>query len=101
MNLNKAYRIYVGARNTQNHTFTTRDSDILQSIVSQYFSGWTIVESIGYWDGSVESSRIITVFTSSSTGYSKSPVEACASQLRGNLKQYAVAVEEGGLVSIY
>jgi hypothetical protein len=38
----KAFRIYVGARNTPRHTILPKDDDIILKTLSRYFTGWTI-----------------------------------------------------------
>jgi hypothetical protein len=59
---------------------------------------------VGSWDGVSEESKVITVTTDPSAiqpTAGKKPVEACAMQLKGTLKQAAVMLEEGGLVTLY
>lgn len=115
----KLYRIFLGARNTPNHTFESGDEQVITNVLSRYFKGWTIVNSVGIWEGTEEQSKIISVVVSKTalieereikdptTGKShfqspgKTPVEACAKQLKQHFGQGAVMVEEGGSVSLY
>jgi hypothetical protein len=100
--INRAYRIYIGSRNTPNHSFTTRDNDIIAKTVSRYFRGWTIADATGFWENQVECSKVITVTTGATTNDAgDNPVVACANQLCHHFKQYAVMVEEGGVVSLF
>ena len=99
----KAYRIFVGARNTPNHTFLDKDEKIIRNTVNRYFKGWTIENAEGSWDGQEEQTRIITVVDSAARetwAAGSRPVEAFAAQLKNDLKQAAVMVETGGYISI-
>jgi hypothetical protein len=98
----KAFRIYVGARNTPRHTILPKDDDIILKTLSRYFTGWTIAVADGYYAGTKEESRIITVVVDASNfaaGAGKSPFESCVAQLKNDLKQLSIMVEAGRNVS--
>ncbi|MFA6962732.1 MAG: hypothetical protein WC205_18395 [Opitutaceae bacterium] len=101
--MNRVYRLYVGARNTANRTFSPRDIEVMEAVLNRYFMGWTCVSSTGCWNGKTEESRIITVTTDGIQQgqlVGKTPIQSCANQLMGHFKQDAVMLEEGGNVSI-
>lgn len=101
--MNRVYRLYVGARNTPNRTFSPRDLKVLEDVLNRYFLGWTHVSSTGCWNGQTEESRIITVTTDGVRQgplVGKTPIQSCANQLMGHFKQDAVMLEEGGIASI-
>jgi hypothetical protein len=102
MSVAKSYRIYVGARNTPNHSFLPKDEAILRATLGRYFKGWTIQSAEGIWEGKAEETRIITLVDGPSTRTEKAghtPFESCVNQLKNDLKQLAIMVEVGGTVS--
>ena len=99
----KAYRIYVGARNTANHTFLPADERLVRQTLARYFKGWTIQSARGIWEGVEELTQVITLVDHTDNhaiNSGKTPLESCVAQLKNDLKQAAIMVESGGDVSL-
>lgn len=102
MSVPQSYRIFVGARNTPNHSFLPNDEKILRATLGRYFKGWTIHKAEGIWEGVAEESRVVTVVDAPNNhtkDAGKTPFESCVKQLKNDLKQLAIMVETGGTVS--
>lgn len=98
----KAYRIFVGARNTQNHSILPGDDAIIRRTLGRYFNGWTIQKAEGIWEDVPEETRLIHVVAHKDNYTAvagKKPFESCIAQLKNDMKQHAIMVEEGGTVS--
>jgi hypothetical protein len=99
----KIYRIYVGARNKPERTILDDDDKIIRKTMKRYFKGWTIQEAEGIWDGAEEETRIIGVTadpTNYAIGAGRTPLKSCVAQLKNDMKQMAIMVEAGGLISM-
>lgn len=98
------HRIYLGARNTPNHTFLPKDDALLQKTLSRYFRGWTIQNAQGFWEGTAEETRVVTVVDgpeNHASGAGQTPFESCGNQLKNDFRQAAVMIERGGTASFF
>jgi hypothetical protein len=95
----KAHRIYLGARNDRGR-FARRDLRLLTAILNRHFSGWSIFDAQGNWNGRTEQSKVITLVAPSKSHEPcrAHPVLRCARELRTAFRQYTVLVEVGGPV---
>ncbi len=73
------YRIYTEDKNRES----------IEALVNQYFSGFTIIETTGYWEGTKEKSLIIEIITADHNG---STVRVLAEAIRSKNKQQSVLV---------
>lgn len=97
--MNLAYRIYLGARNTESRRFSPRDLEIVEGILNEFFQGWTTARALGSWEGKTEETALITVTTRGVKPGALAPkaaVEACARKLKAHLGQESVLIEVGG-----
>lgn len=97
--MNRLYRIYLGARNTDHRKFTPGDHKQLDKVLSRYFKGWTKVSAMGSWCEDQEESCIITVSTdphSLQNNVGKDPIHSMSKQLKQHFGQFAVMIEDGG-----
>ena len=97
--MNRLYRIYLGARNTDHCKFTPVDNEKLDKVLSRYFKGWTTVSAMGSWCGKQEESYIITVSTdpySLQINAGKDPIQSMSNQLKQHFGQFAIMIEDGG-----
>lgn len=102
--MNRFYRIYLGARNTDNHKFTPTDLRTLKKVLNRYFKAWTLVTGTGCWDGAEEQCYIATVSTDPATEQliaGKRPIESMTYQLRQHFDQEAIIIEEGGETMLF
>lgn len=97
--MNLAYRIYLGARNTESRVFSPHDIAVVESILDEHFQGWTTAKAIGSWLGETEEALVITVTSKGIKSPQIAPltcIEACAGRLKDHLGQESVMIEEGG-----
>lgn len=52
------YQLYIGANNITKEV----DHVALTTTLNQYYKGYTVSDTIGYWEGSKEDSCIVTIF---------------------------------------
>ncbi|MES2309734.1 MAG: hypothetical protein V4507_12835 [Verrucomicrobiota bacterium] len=97
----KAYRIYLGARNSMNHRFDSHDLNILTSILNHHFEGWSIYDSLGTWQGQQEEGKVITIFIDSGASSIPKPIRSCMEDLLKAFNQYTLFIEEGGTAKCF
>lgn len=102
--MNLAYRIYLGARNTQSRVFSPQDVEIVEAILNEHFQGWTTAKAAGSWLGKTEETLVITVTSRGIRAGDSSAldaIEACATRLKEYLGQESVMIEEGGAARFF
>lgn len=100
--MDTAYRIYLGARNTESRTFSPRDEARVEEILDEHFHGWTTAPGAGRWKESTEEMRVITLTPRSAkrgAASAAASIEDCARRLKEHLGQEAVMLEQGGTVT--
>jgi hypothetical protein len=100
--MNTAYRIYLGARNTESRTFSPREIEAVETILNEHFHGWTTAQAVGSWQGATEEAMVITVTTRAARQgpeSARAAIENCATRLKDQLGQESVMLETGGGVS--
>jgi hypothetical protein len=80
--------LYIGADNQTGIVNTEK----LELVLDSEFDGYTIVESIGHWQGTKENSVIVTIFTD----WNREKVDSLVKELRGAMNQYSILVECSG-----
>ncbi len=80
------YTLYIGANNETGEVEKSK----IKSIISEYYKGFTMVDSLGLWEGVEEPSVIVTIFSSMRVDVM---VEDMADTLCTDLNQYAILVE--------
>ncbi len=100
--MDTAYRIYLGARNTGDRTFSPDDEARVEAILDEHFHGWTTFAGAGRWRGRDEEIRVITLSPRAAkkgANTAAASVETCARRLKEHLGQEAVMRELGGAVA--
>src|SRR5688572_2382191 len=92
-----AYRLYLGSRNSRRF-FPPRDRELLETILSRQFEGWSVFDAVGFWKNHKEESKVITLFVPS-TRRGRQKVEAAAKSLRSAFRQYNIMLEHGSRVT--
>jgi len=70
-----------------------KNKEKIVKIVNQYFDGFTIIESIGYWQGQSENSLVIEI-DSIGTDYNQiARINNIATQIKSENNQEAVLVQ--------
>jgi len=84
------YTIYIGANNTTKEV----EKDILIKELSEFCNafntGFTIVESVGYWNGEMEKSVIVTILD---TDINVFDIVGICNVLKDKLQQNSILVE--------
>jgi hypothetical protein len=79
------FRLYIGSNNKTHQV----NEEKLKEIINKYFEGYTIINSIGYWKGTKEESRIIEIDTTN-----KEQVIKAIQELKEALEQEAIGLIE-------
>jgi len=84
--MNKVYRIY---------TENVNREDIIR-IVGEHFEGFTLLNGVGYWQGTPEQSLVIEII---GTEKDSANVELVAYKIKKNNHQQAVLVQETNITA--
>ncbi len=84
--MNKVYRIY-----TEN---INRDNVV--QIVGEHFEGFTLLDGVGYWQGTPEQSLVIEII---GTEKDAANVELVAYKIKKNNHQQAVLIQEADVTA--
>jgi hypothetical protein len=78
------YKLYIGSNNVTGKV----DKKTIEEVLNKRFDGYTIVNSIGYWEGKKEKSIIVEIGNTT-----EKEVVGVVKKLKKMLKQYAIGVQ--------
>ena len=84
------YNLYIGANNTTKELELDIIKNILNDFVKDFNTGYTIVESVGIWNGQEEKSCIVTIFD---TDMQMFDIVGICHVLKDKLQQDSILVE--------
>lgn len=85
------YQLYIGLnKNTKGKWSKRKAQKIITNVVSKYFSGFTMQEAIGYWQGKKEKTIILTIIHEDCVNFL---IEHIINTLKSVLKQDSIMLE--------
>jgi len=71
------FNLYIGADNQTGD----RQTETIENSLAVFFEGWTRTDTVGYWQGKLETSTLVTIFTPKDRIYMLSVCRNIAAQL--------------------
>ena len=93
--MQKCYTLYLGARNTEHHTFTAKDYEEIEEALKLTSSKYTIILGNGYWKGASEDTAIIVLALDNDDRH-ESRIQTVCSALQKKFGQDAVMCQLSG-----
>lgn len=84
------YQLYIGANNVTKLV----EVDRIVTRVSEFYKGFTIARTLGYWEGQAEDSVVVTLFSNDDETLA---VETIARDLCSILNQNSILVNNNGI----
>jgi len=82
-------RLFIGANNETGEV----EKGAINSVLESHFGGWTMYDSMGYWNGGYEKSVVVEIQPKSADMESQWEVERLIGILKARLKQDSIGYQ--------